>query len=119
MTVTSFQKRKSIPRKRNLLKNCKEFTFIFENSHSLLNGVLFLYRNKATENLKSSLYRLTQSYCLIIYSKSEKPYFLHLKEYCKPTFSSPFLVEYIKEYGKLLINENAVKKLGNAFFKKI
>ncbi len=117
MTVNAFKKHKPIFRKPMRQQSDKEFMFIFENSHALLQGVLFLCRRKTSNTIKSDLYSLKNRYCLIIYSKDEKPYFLHLKEFCQPDF--PFSKAYTKEYGKPLINGNAVKKLCEIFFKGI
>ncbi len=117
MTVTAFKRNKAISSKPKRQRADKEYLFIFENSHSLLDAVLFLIRNIATKNLKSSLYSIDYNYCLMIFSKDEKPCFVHIREFCKPFFSSSFTAEYIKEYGKALIERNAVKKLGNVFFK--
>lgn len=119
MTVTAFKKCKTVFPKTIRSNKERQFVFIFENSHTLLQGVLFLYRNKRIANIKSALYSFKNFYCLIIYSKTEKPYFLHLKEYCKPFINSPLFAEYIKEYGKLLIDKKAIKTLGNVFFKEI
>ena len=96
----------------------KEYVFIFENSHTLTDGMLFLFRNKTTRTLQSKLYKTNSDYRLIIYSKSENPYFLTLKEYCKQSLNSPFQSEYTKEHGKLLINKNAISTFGKYFFKE-
>ncbi len=119
MTVTAFKKCKIVLPKHNRSKTYRQFIFVFENSHALLEGVLFLYRNTATKNIKSALYSYKTYFYLVIYSRSEKPGFLHLKEYCTDFLSIPFSVEYLKEYGKLLIDSNAVKVLGQTFFKEI
>ncbi len=115
MTVTSFKKVKTVIRKPK--RRLREFIFIFENSHTLLDGILFLYRNKTTKSLKSRLYKLKNGYCLIIYAITPHPLFLHLKEFCKPTDNSSFSADYIKEYGKILIAEKAIRILGLKFFK--
>lgn len=97
----------------------KEYLFIFENSHTLTDGMLFLFRNKTTRTLQSKLYKTHNDYRLIIYSKNESPYFLTLKEYCNQSTTSPFQCEYTKEHGKLLIGKNAISTFGKYFFKEI
>lgn len=97
----------------------KEYLFIFENSHTLSDGMLFLFRNKRTRTLQSKLYKTHNDYRLIIYSKNENPYFLTLKEYCKANCNSPFACDYTKEHGKLLIAKNAITTFGKYFFKEI
>jgi negative regulator of genetic competence, sporulation and motility len=101
------------------LNRKKEYLFIFENSHTLTEGMLFLFRNKNTRALQSKLYKTCNDYRLIIYSKNESPYFLTLKEYCKKSPYSPFSCEYTKEHGKLLITKNAISTFGKYFFKEI
>lgn len=97
----------------------KEYLFVFENSEKLLQGILFLFRNSKTRSLQSKLYKTQNDYRLIIYSKSDSPYFLTLKEYCKQSNNSPFQTEYTKEHGKLLIAKSAIKTLGSTFFKEL
>ncbi len=97
----------------------KEYLFIFENSHTLTDGMLFLFRNKNTCHLQSKLYKTYNEYRLIIYSKNENPQFLTLKEYCKQSYNSLFECEYTKEHGKLLIARNAISTFGKYFFKEI
>lgn len=99
-------------------KHKKEYIFIFENSKTLTDGMLFLFRNKVTRNLQSKLYKTDNDYRLIIYSKSDSPYFLTLKEYCKSP-NSLFANEYTKEHGKVLIEKNAISTFGKYFFKEI
>ena len=101
----------------NRTKN--EYLFIFDNSKKLTDGILFLFRNKSTRNLQSKLYKTENDYRLIIYSRDSKPNFLTLKEYCTPRPIKPFETDYTKEHGKLLIEKNAIKTFGSAFFKEI
>lgn len=97
----------------------KEYLFIFENSHTLVDGMQFLFRNNDTCHLQSKLYKTYNEYRLIIYSKNEIPQFLTLKEYCKQSSNSFFECEYTKEHGKLLIPKNAILTFGKYFFKEI
>lgn len=99
----------------NRVKN--EYLFIFENSEKLIDGILFLFRNKSTCNIQSQLFKTESDYRLIIYSCENNPVFLSLKEYCVPRKIKPFEADYTKEHGKLLIQEKAVKIFGSAFLK--
>lgn len=101
----------------NRAKN--EYLFIFENSEKLIEGILFLFRNKSTRNIQSKLFKTENDYRLIIYSCENSPIFLNLKEYCVSRKIKPFETDYTKEHGKLLISKTAVKTFGSAFFKGI
>lgn len=94
-----------------------QYLYIFNNSEELTKGILFLYKFKA--NLESDLYKTDFDYRLIIYSKDYKPYFLTLNEFAKKESRSPLEAAFTKEYGKLLIQKNAVKCYGKHFFKEI
>ena len=95
-------------------KNLREHLFIFDDSETLTQGILFLYRLKLT--LKSSLYKTEQDYRLIISSPSFKPYLITLGEFCKRR-GNLLETEYTKEYGKPLIEKNAIKTFGKCFLK--
>ncbi len=96
-------------------KNTREYLFIFGDCESLTLGILFLYRFKI--NFKSMLYKTENDYRLIISSRSYKPCFLTLGEYCLRWSKSYFETEYTKEHGKLLIAKNAVRTFGKYFSK--
>ncbi len=93
----------------------KEHLFIFSDCESLTEGILFLYRLKL--NIKSALYKTESDYRLIIKSHRPKPYFLSLNEFCIKQSSNSFEAAFTKEYGKLLIANNAIKTFGKYFFK--
>lgn len=100
--------------KNKRYKNLREYLFIFDDSESLTQGILFLYRLKL--NLKSSLYKTEHDYRLIILSPSFKSYLITLGEFCKRR-GAVLETEYTKEYGTLLIERNAIKTFGKYFFK--
>ena len=101
-----------------VLKQPTEHIFVFRNTEKLLDGVLFLKRCKA-KIIKSELYKTSIGYALIIYSMDDSPFLLTLKEYCLPYTPPPFYSEYLKEYGKQIIAENATAILSKYFFKEI
>lgn len=105
----------SITNKKNKrYKLMREYLFIFDNSESMTQGILYLYRLKI--NLKSVLYKTEQDYRLIISASSFKPYLITLCEFCKRR-GTPIETEITKEYGKVLIEKNAIKTYGKCFFK--
>ena len=105
-----------IPTQKNKrYKNPREYLFIFSDCEALTTGILFLYRLKI--NFKSMLYKTENDYRLIISSRTFKPCFLTLNEFCIHYSASIIETEYTKEYGKLLIAKNAVKIFGKCFSK--
>ena len=79
-----------------------EYLLFFKNCQELENAIKTL-----NPNLKSSLYKTENSYCLLIKSLSEKP-LLKAMSYCSNTLSSKLLAAHIKEYAKPLIKYNAI-----------
>ena len=113
MLITTFKKTAKKPARRHCFKN---YIFVFENSKMLIEGILFLYRNKSTRNLKSVLYKTDGDYCLVISSFSNNPQFLHLREFCKQS-NLHYITDYLNEYGKILSDKKAINSLGKIFFK--
>lgn len=85
----------------------------FKNSEDLINTANMLFKNKPT--LKSDLYKMSDSYRLIInnYEKTS-----NLNEFECKVFNSPIMLAHTKEYGKPLILNNAIYRLGKAFIKE-
>ncbi len=96
-------------------KNTREYLFIFNDCESLTLGILFLYRLK--NSFKSALYKTNEDYRLIISSRTFKPCFLTLNEFCFHTSTNIIETEYTKEHGKILIAKNAVRTFGKYFSK--
>ncbi len=96
-------------------KNTREYLFIFDNSESLTEGILFLYRLKL--NLKSMLYKTESDYRLILRSSKFIPCFITLCEYCQRR-GKPLETEYTKEHAFLLISKNAIETYGKCFFRE-
>lgn len=94
----------------------KEYVFLFNSSESLTKAILVLYSSKQTANIKSSLYKMPDSYCLIIKSRYAERIFIMNEFACKKA-DSLFFNDYVKEYGKPLIINNAVSRYGSAFSK--
>ena len=105
------------PQKNKWYKNPREYLFIFSDCESLTQGILFLYHSKL--NLKSMLYKTEKDYRLIIKSNHAKPCLFSLIEFCQRHSSNCFETAYTKEYGKLLIGNNAIKTFGKYFSKEI
>ncbi len=99
---TVLHKQKSIP-----------IIYSFKNSENLICAVNMLY--KSENSLRSDLYKMSDSYRLIIehYENS-----LTLNEFDCKVFNSPIMLAHTKEYGKPLILNNAIYRLGKAFIKE-
>lgn len=106
----------SIQRQKNKrYKDTREYLFVFGDCEALTLGILFLYRFKI--NFKSMLFRTDNDYRLIISSRSFRPCFLTLSEYCIHSSKELYETEYTKEHGRLLIEKNAVRTFGKYFSK--
>lgn len=93
----------------------REYLFIFDDCENMTQGILFLYRLK--NNFKSALYKTERDYRLIVSTYSFKPCLITLCEFCKRR-GTPIETEITKEYGKVLIEKNAIKTYGKYFFKE-
>lgn len=86
-----------------------EYLLFFNNCQDLEKAIKTL-----KNNLKSSLYKTENGYCLLIKSLSEKP-LLKSEGYSSNTLSSELTAAYIREYSKLLIKDNAIDIWQKAF----
>ena len=87
--------------------------YSFKNSENLICAANMLFKSKYT--LRSDLYKMSDSYRLIIDNYNNP---LNLSEfYCK-VYNSPIMLAHTKEYGKPLILNNAIYRLGKAFIKE-
>ncbi len=105
----------TLKQKNKRHKDTSEYLFVFNDCETLTLGILFLYRLKI--NFKSILYKTENDYRLIISSRTFKPCFMTLGEYCIHTSKNIFETEYTKEHGKLLIGNNAIRTFGKYFSK--
>ncbi len=110
MTVSAYSD------KKRRYKPTKEYLFIFSDSESMISSILFLYRRKFY--FKSMLYKTENDYRLIIKCKRYDSSLLSLNEFCKRHSSNIIETAFTKEYGKLLIGNNAIKTIGKCFFKE-
>lgn len=102
---------------RRMKSESKDYLFEFSGSESLIVGMMYLYRNRKDRRLKSSLYKMPNTYRLIICSTTYRDTFLKMNEFCIRQSDSPYEAAYTEEYGDLLIEENAIEKFGTAFSK--
>ena len=105
MTPTALQKRN---RKSEILFN-------FNDSDSLSEGIIFLYKKKPF--IKSSLYKSESSYQLILTADDCWPSIKQLSEFSSYKTKNYIQIAIIKEHFKPLILNNAVKIYGKAFLK--
>lgn len=87
--------------------------YSFKNSENLICAVNMLF--KKCNNAKSDLYRMPDSYRLITDCYENA---LNLNEFDCNVFNSPIMLAHTKEYGKPLILNNAIYRLGKAFIKE-
>lgn len=92
----------------------KYYIFDFLNSENLTKAVLLLYKNRATKNINSTLYKMPNFFRLIIYSEF-KPNFTLLNEFCFRKSENLFEKAYSEEYGKVLIENFAIRTYAQFF----
>lgn len=85
----------------------------FENGDALIEAAIILYKNGLCK--ESGLYKTKKGYQLILKEPSESLFVIN--EFAKNIKSSNILAESVKEYGKIILEENAVEKLARAFLK--
>ncbi|MGN0494536.1 MAG: adaptor protein MecA [Acutalibacteraceae bacterium] len=88
-------------------------TLEFADSSSLISGAVRLYRVRP--RIRSSLYKMTGTYRLLISQRTDCDLFF-MNEFCLRQSDSPIEAEYTKEHGRLITENNAVEKIGRAFF---
>lgn len=87
---------------------------IFPDSESMISGIKRLYSRRLPRG-KNSLYRLKNSYRLVITGHSRDFYFM--TEFCTVKNASEPEIAYTEEYGGLLCEDTAVETVGRAFSK--
>lgn len=92
----------------------KYYIFDFSNSENLTRAVLLLYKNRATKNINSTLYKMPDFFRLIIYSEF-KPILNSLNEFYFRKSENLLEKAYSEEYGKVLIQDFAVKTYAQFF----
>lgn len=92
------------------------YTAVFYSSESLIQSALCLKKIKRKIK-KSLLYRINDSYRLLIKSPLEQEHFIPLYEFCDKLYSGSIHFEYTKEYGKPLIKDNALQTITSCFIK--
>ena len=92
-----------------------EVLFAFNNSEALTDGIIFLYKKKPL--IKSSLYKNSIGYQLILTADDRWPTIRELSEFANYKTKNYIQIASIKEHHKPLILNNAVKVYGKAFLK--
>ena len=100
---------------------CKRTTIVkildFNNFDDLADCTAVLYRQHG-KRLESRLYKMPQGYRLLIYAGQQLD-LTSCREFGNLQNGCSVLVAYTEEYGKLLIYNRAVMKIGSAFFKRV
>jgi len=92
----------------------KKYALFFLDSESLTKAVLLIFdKGKQTA---SSLYLFKNKYVLITESINHK-ILMSINEFCFYKTNDSIKIEFIKEYGKSLITNNAINCYGVAFLK--
>jgi len=103
-------------------KECRgkvaEYVFDFCDSENLTKAVKVLYGQKDLRNLESSLYKMSGGYRLIVKTSENTQRLFIINEFSSRKSDSRTVVEYTREHGRLLIENNAIEKYGSAFFKE-
>lgn len=92
-----------------------KYTIIFADSESLIKCVLFIKTQRNEIQNKSLLYKTENSYCLLFESPHSREEMYPFKEFCKTFYSDILHYEYAKEYGNLIIADNAITKIAENF----
>lgn len=97
---------------------CKSFILQFDNSENMLSAIEQLYINKDTRFIKSSLYKLSNTYRLVLLAQQQNIEFVkHITDYCSKSFTGIADISYTDEYGMAIVSKNAVSKIGKFLVK--
>ena len=94
-----------------------ERMYEFKNSEDLAQCVVLIYKKENLRKITSSLYKMNDSYRLIIKSSRNCKSGVFAEEFCQKWSSSAIDISATKEYGKPLISRKAVAVFGRAFVK--
>ena len=95
------------------------YIFCFKSFEALLSVIEKLYSNKNTQKYNASLYTLNKKFFL----KLRIPIYdlktsIFTNEFCEYCTKGAIAESLIKEYGKKIITDNAIIRLGNCFCTK-
>lgn len=100
-------------------KNWNEYVICFNNSENLIDGTLHLYHILRKKTYTSSLYILNKKYYILLSLNIDKRRIMSLRKFTYSITNDSVKPEYIREYGKVITEQNAVLKLSSAFIKEI
>ena len=95
--------------------NGKKYLFGFSDSENLIGAVIPLYLSD--KNLKSHLYSFKSDYRLVLENIKVNNNLLFITEFCNFKSTNTVDLAITEEYGKLIVKNSAVNKLGSAFLK--
>ena len=99
--------------------NLSECLFEFSGADSMTDAITTLYKMGAYHKILSHLYKTDTKYHLIVNCINPKEKFFLLHEFCSKISDSAQDIEYVREYGKPLILNYAIKIYGEAFLKRL
>lgn len=100
---------------KNIRPKFSEQIYEFANCEALTSALIILFKNKKYKNLQSSLYILSGKYRMIIKNPIINDNIIIIKEFYNYCTNSIIEIAITKEYGKSLIQENAISVFGKAF----
>lgn len=103
--------------KNRRLKVCRTVAFNFSKLSSLQFAEKIISSDKKILSAKSNLYLLDNKYFLTVSGNGLENRLDVITEFCDNVYTDKLKIEYIKEYGILLIKDNAVKRYYEMFVK--
>lgn len=94
-----------------------ECLFEFSGADDLTNALTALYKMGTNRKISSHLYKTENKYQLIANCINPKEKLFLLHEFCSKISDSVWDIETVREYGKPLILNSAIKSYGRAFLK--
>ena len=95
--------------------NKENLIFEFSDIENLIKAAIFLEQNHNIKISKNSLYKIKNVYH-ITNEDNENPELIYImNEFCDKIYKDIIKQQFTYEYGKLLIENNAIKTLADAF----
>lgn len=109
-TITTSNSIENIKRKKTI------YTFRFNNFENLILLSLAYINKENSESIDSSVYYIKKNYYLITeLFNNQMSLALLINEYSNYCARGKYPAELVMEYGKCLINQNALETVGNSF----
>lgn len=90
---------------------------IFDNSEKMLDAAVNIYKTNVLSGTASSLYKINGKYALVVSVYDIQRMCSFLREFSECDSLSEPDIEFIKEHGVLLAENNAITVIGKAFIR--